>query len=197
MNRDGFTRFIPVILFVAVVVLIVAAFISISRGLFGESEPVDDPGRTSLTNTGSDRSVRMTVRGPIIAEEEHRSYQISISPDKREFTSYQGYLDRPIDRQQLDNNSQAYEEFVYALDRYGLMVGSEGENEDNDLRGRCPTGTLYEFETVNAGNVVKRLWSSSCRGDDATLQADRGDVTELFRDQIPEIRKLTRGLSLR
>ena len=120
MNRDGFTRFIPVILFVAVVVLIVAAFISISRGIFGESEPVDDPGRTSLTNTGSDRSVRMTVRGPIIAEEEHRSYQISISPDKREFTSYQGYLDRPIDRQQLDNNSQAYEEFVYALDRYGL-----------------------------------------------------------------------------
>lgn len=197
MNRGGFARFIPVILFVAVVVLIIAAFISIGRNIFGDSEPVSDPGRTSLTSTGSDRSVRMTARGPIVAEEEHRSYQITVGPRERKFVSYRGYLERPLETVELDNNSRAYEEFVYALDRLGYMNGSEGEGEATDLRGRCASGTLYEFEVINAGGVVKRLWDSTCRKEEGTMEANRKEVTDAFRSQIPNIRDLTRGLKIR
>ena len=197
MNRGGFSKFIPIILFVAVVVLIIAAFISIGRNIFGNDDPVSDPGRTSLTSTGSDRSVRMTARGAIVGEEDHRSYQISVSPRERKFVSYRGYLERPIETVELDNNTRAYEEFVYALDRMGYMNGQEGEGEATDLRGRCSSGTLYEFEVLNAGGVVKRLWTSTCRGDEPTFDASRKDVAEVFRAQIPDIRDLTRGLKIR
>lgn len=197
MNRGGFTRFIPVILFIAVVVLIIAAFVSIGRSIFGGSDPISDPGRTALTNTSNDRSVRMTARGAIVGEEDHRSYQITVSPRERVFVSYQGYLERPIDTVGLDNNSRAYEEFVYALDRMGMMNGKEGEGEATDLRGRCATGTLYEFEVINSGGVVKRLWASTCRGEDGPLTSNRNKTRDLFKDQIPEIRSLTRGLKIR
>lgn len=197
MNRGGFSRFIPVILFIAVVVLIIAAFISIGRSIFGGSDPVTDPGRTSLLNTGNDRSVRMTVRGPIVAEEEHRSYRITVSSSERIFATYRGYLERPIDTQELDNNSRAYEEFVYALDRYGMMNGNEGEGDAIDLRGRCARGSLYEFEVINAGGVVKRLWTTTCRGEDGNLDGEFKLIRNLFREQIPDSNSAIRALKIK
>lgn len=197
MNRGGFTRFVPVILFIAVVVLIIAAFVSIGRNIFGESTSSVDPGRTSLVNTGNDRSVRMTVRGRIISEEDHRSYRITISSRERTLVTYRGYLERPIERRELDNNSRAYEEFVHALDRYKFMHGSEGEGEITDLRGRCPTGSLYEFEVLNAGGVVKRLWTTTCRGEDGTSTATLKDIRNLFREQIPDSNATIRELKIK
>src|SRR5690606_34333620 len=82
-----------------------------------------DTSRQDLLNTSVNRSVSMTVRGPIVADEDFRSYQIVISPDSRQFRAFTGYLDVITDSETLPNNTAAYDQFVNALDKANLSVG--------------------------------------------------------------------------
>lgn len=63
-------------------------------------------------------------------------------------TTYAGYLDQQIDTVQLDNNTRAYEQFVFALNRAGMMSGTPLDGDQNDTRGLCPGGKILEFETL-------------------------------------------------
>lgn len=197
MNRGGFSRFIPLILFVGVIVVVIAALISIGGRLFGSETSTNDPGETALVSMDVENSVRMTARGAIVSQEEHRSYQIEISPEQRSLVAYEGYLERPLEAVELGNNSRAYEEFVYALSRSELMRGNEGSEDEKDLRGRCPKGSVYVYETINASGVVKRLWTSTCRGESGTLKANHSSVRDLFLAQIPEGQDTIRPLRIR
>ncbi|RYF27850.1 MAG: hypothetical protein EOO17_05635 [Chloroflexi bacterium] len=94
------------------------------------------------------------------------------------------------------NNMQAYEEFVFALDRMELMKGSPLEGEANDTRGVCPTGRVYEYEVMQASNVVKKLWTTTCRGVKGSLDANNQQILRLFQAQIPEYTDYTRAIKL-
>lgn len=195
MQRGKFARLIPIALVLIVAVIAITALISFGRSIFGGGgESSDgDPSREALLSTSLNRGVRMTVRGPIVAEENFRSYQISITSSQRNMTTYRGYLDRSIDRSVLENNVPAYEELIYALDKANMVEGDELEDEQDDTRGVCATGNLYEFEVYNGSNVVKRLWTTDCRGVDGSLTADRGQLESLFLLQIPEQQQLLRS----
>lgn len=201
MYKGNSSRVLPVILVLIVVAIVVAALVSIGRVIFGGGEgAVDqsqvDTSKQALLNTASDRSVQMTVRGPIVANENFRSYRITVDPVSRTMTTYAGYLEQPIDSKTLDNNAQAYEQFVYALDKAN-MVGSEAfTGEKDDTRGICATGRVYEFEVLQAGESVKRLWTSTCKGSPGSFRASVSQVSDLFLDQVPENKALLKEIDL-
>lgn len=193
-------RVLPVVLVIVIIIIAVAALVSLARAVFfsGESSTseVVDVSRQALLNTSDGHSVAMTVRGPIVAQEEFNSYTISVSPSNRTMTTYTGYLDTVVEQQALGNNVAAYEQFVYALDKADLADGRELDEDRDDVRGVCATGRVYEFFINADGETVKRLWTSTCSGSRGSLDANVEQLRELFTAQIPDARSLTSNISL-
>lgn len=101
-------------------------------------------------------------------------------------TTYKGYASQQVSSEQLPNSTAAYEQFVYALNRAKLMDGRPFTGDDNDTRGVCATGSLYQFEVLQGTNVVQNLWTSTCAGSPGSLRANLGQVSNLFQVQIPD-----------
>ena len=201
--RNSISRFIPILLVSIITIVAVAAVIAIGRALFGDGSsnntqpnPNIEDAKTALLSTDVDRSVRLTVRGPIVANENFRSYSVTITPDSREMITYEGYLDNQIDRKRLDNNTKAYTELVYALDKRKMMDGKDLTEEQNDLRGICASGKIYKFETIKNNSVVKSLWTSDCSGSKGSAQANVNEILDMFLKQIPDGKKMAGGIGL-
>lgn len=189
---NGGRRIFPIILILVVMAVAVAALVSVGQTLFfggGQPEEVNQ-GKRSLLNTSEDRAVRMTIRGPIKADEKYNSYTITVKSTSRTLTTYSGYLNRQLETVELPNNLPAYEQFVYALDRAGMMNASELSGNANDLRGLCATGRLIKFETLRGNSTVKTLWTSTCRDHQGSLRVDNIRLTNLFKNQIPDNSKI-------
>lgn len=203
MDRSGLQRVIPIIIVIVVIALAGWALISLGRALFSGgsdgSSPSPTPtnnGKTALTQTTADRSVRMTVRGPIVANENFHSYTISVSPDTRNMTTYVGYTGDVVDTSQLGNNAQAYTQLVNALDRANMMEGTPLSGDANKTEGICATGYVYMFEVLQGENVIQSLWTSSCKGSVGSLKANLQQLRNLFQRQIPDFTKLSSKIKL-
>lgn len=193
------SRILPIILVIVIIVIAVAAIVSLARIVFfsdSSTPAVVDESRTALLSTSAGRSVSMTVRGPIVADEEFHSYQIDISPNNRSIKTYTGYLGAVVASNSLTNSVSAYEQFVYALDKADLAKGIELEGDRNDVRGVCATGRVYEFSILNNGQSVKKLWTSTCKGSTGSLKASVTQLTSLFVNQIPDADKLIKKVDL-
>lgn len=200
MYRGNSSRIVPIILVLVVIALIIAALVSVGRAIFGGGEQPEqsqvEVGRNALLDTSSGHSVRMTVRGPIVADEDFRSYQIIISPARRSIATYTGYLAKPLQSKQYSNNKKAYEELVYSLDKANMMKGDELPDEKDDTRGICATGNVYEFEVLESGRSVKRLWTSTCKGSPGSFKASVSQVQNLFLKQVPDEKELLKDIKL-
>lgn len=193
MNRDNLSRAIPVLLIVIIIVIAIAAIVSIGRSIFGGDDSGDtgpsevERGRSALTSTDITRAVRFTNRGPIVADENFRSYQITITPTSRSMTIYEGYLQNVIETRTYTNNTPAYEAFVHALDRAGMMHGELLKGDANDHRGVCSEKNLFEYEVLQAERTVKKLWTASCSSSKGSMYKDASakDINDLFKEQIP------------
>jgi len=190
MAKFNFSRIIPVALILVIIAISIAALVSLARVVFfsGTSNQATtiDTSQQSILDTSADRSVSMVVRGPIVADELFKSYQIIVTPSSRTLTTYKGYLDQPTEKIALGNNTPAYEQFVYALNKANMMKGTELTGDKNDLRGVCAVGSLYEYQILKANSPVKSLWTSSCAGSKGSLNASVEQLTRLFVVQIPE-----------
>ena len=203
MKRGSNSQLVPVILIVLIVVISVAAIVAlVNTFILGDkpdgskaSENAQEQSIKALTSIDTSRGVRMTVRGELKADEKFRSYQITVTPYSREMVTYAGYLDEQINEQKLDNNSKAYEQFVYALDRAGMMVGEELVGEKNDTRGLCFTGKILEFEILQNGRPLKKLWTSTCNKNDGSLKANSSRLGDMFLSQIPKGPELLREIN--
>lgn len=202
-SRNSVSRFVPILLVIVITVVAVAAVIAIGRSLLGGGEDRPDTttvqvdeAREALLSVDEGRSIRLTVRGPIVADEKFRSYRITISPDSRQMTIYEGYLDRQLKSKRLSNNVKAYEELVYALDKRGMMKGRVLTDEQNDLRGVCASKKLYEIETLIEGEVFKKQWTSDCDGAKGTSLANVAEIVDMFQKQIPDGKKMATEVGL-
>ncbi len=190
MQRSN-SRFFPLFISFVVVVVVIVAIVSIGRAIFGGAQKTDetdqqDAGRTALLDTSENHSASLTVRGPIVAQENFYSYNITISPSQRTMNVYSGYLDDVKKSKNLDNNEQAYEQFVYALDKANMMKGTmPSDDAKNDLRGICATGYVYEYAVLVDKKSVKHLWTSTCGGSKGTLDANVSQLNNLFLAQVP------------
>jgi len=176
MYKGSKPKIVPILIAVIIIALIVAALVSLGRMLFTsntttnrtnpttESEKI----RTDLLDTSNGRAVRFTERGPIIADEEFKSYQIVITPTTRTYTTYNGYLDRVIGSKVYQNNDKAYEELVYALDKASVYKVRDTQGVD-DYRGACATnGRLYILKPLTLILPRIRCGLPHVRGHPAT-----------------------------
>lgn len=199
MYRGNGARVFPIIIVLIIVAIAIAALVSVGRSIFGGGEAANQPTDTSrlaLLSTTADRSVRMTVRGAIVADESFRSYRVTISPNDRTLTTYAGYLEQPLETKQLPNNIKSYDEFVHALELANMVDGTAFTGEQDDTRGFCAKGNLYEFEVLQAGSTVKRLWTTTCRGSAGSLRANATQLQDLFLTQIPGNRDVLKKIDL-
>ncbi len=189
---------LPTILTIIIIIVAIAGFVALARLIFGGSSgpTVLDTQRQDLLSTTSGRAVSMTVRGNIVADEDFRSYRITVSPSSRQFQAFRGYLDVLLDQQTLANNTAAYSEFVNALDKANMMKGAPFEGDANSTLGICATGRVYEFRTIDDGEEDTMLWTSTCSGSPGSLRASATQLSQLFLNQIPEGSEITKNLKL-
>lgn len=193
------SRVIPTVLTIIVIIVAITGFVALARLLFGGGSPKDqvvDVAKQNLLSSSADRAVSMTVRGPIVANEDFRSYKILITPSSREFKAYTGYLATITNQETLGNNTAAYEEFVHALDKANLVAGKPFDGDKNDVRGICATGKVYEFSLLTNGNVNQTLWTSTCGGSPGSLKASVTQLSRLFLNQIPSSSNIDASLRL-
>lgn len=202
-SKKSLSRFVPILLVILITIVAVAAVIAIGRALLGgdsgknnESAVVTDEGRVALLTVDTSRSVRLTVRGPIVADEKFRSYQISIGTESRIMTTHEGYLGNVLEEKKFDNNIPAYEELIHALDKRRMMDGRTLTDEQNDLRGICASKMIYQFETLVNGEPVRSLWTSDCEGSKGSALANVSEVISMFLNQIPDGRAMASGVGL-
>lgn len=186
---------------VVIIVISVAAIVSLAKTIFfsGSSTTQTTQQKTADTNallsTAADRGVRMTVRGSITGDEKFRSYQIVVKPGSRSMTTYNGYLDAQRDTVTLENNAKAYEEFVYALNRAGMMDGEPLKDKDDDVRGLCATGKILTFETIQNDASTKRLWTTTCSNAKGSLKANATALGDMFLQQVPQSKTLLESIN--
>lgn len=189
MNRSTLTRLIPVILIIVIAIVAIAALVALGRAIFsgGSSTPqATDTSESALLSTSGDRGVRMMVRGPIVASENFHTYTIDVSPSARSLTTYQGYDKNVTSNETLANTTPAYEQFVHALDKANLAKGTSFTGDKDDTRGICATGNVYEFAIYQSDNIIKHLWTSTCKGSPGSLDASVTQLQNLFTRQIPD-----------
>lgn len=193
------SRMLPTILTIVVIVIAIAGLVALARLVFTGSSSNDrsiDTAQQNLLNTSEGRAVSMTVRGPIVADEDFRSFQVVISPTSRQFKAYTGYLDVITSQDTLSNNTAAYDQFVNALNRANMVAGTPFEGEKNNVLGICATGKVYEFSTLHDGEVQEMLWTSTCGGSPGSLKASAAQLSQLFLNQIPEDSDIPDSLKL-
>ena len=196
MEKYRTRRIIIATLSIFAFAIAIAGLISIARMLFfsgGDTAQIS-ASQSALVNTAADRAVSLTVRGPIVADETFRSYQIKITPNERKIIVLKGYIGQEINNISLANNIPAYEQFVYALNKANMMRGTELTGDANDLRGVCASGRVYTFQILNKNTAEKTLWTSSCSSARGSLNASLDSLTKLFDAQIPQFTKLTADL---
>lgn len=201
MTRYQSSRILPTILTVIVIIVAVAGLVALARILFFSGTPKNDQAQVdiskqALLDTTDGSSVSMVVRGPIVADENFRSYRITVTPSSREIQTFKGYLDATIDQKSLPNNTSAYEEFVHALNKANASEGKELSAEKNDIRGICATGRVYEFKIMKNGEAKQTLWTSTCSGSTGSLRASVSQLTQLYWAQIPDSKKMIQTLTL-
>jgi hypothetical protein len=194
MYRGSGPRILPLIIVIVIVALVIAALVTVGRMVFGggsQSGEQDnkDAVTTAILDTTAARSVQWTVRGPIVANENFRSYQIIVGPKERVYTVYSGYLGEPLETKRYANNTAAYEQFVFALNK--ADAGNIRKADNVDIRGVCATGGLvYTFETLVNDTVDNTLWGSTCKNSPGTLAANPLQIHALFTNQIPDFKPI-------
>jgi FlaG/FlaF family flagellin (archaellin) len=199
MYRGDRARIFPVIIVLVVIAIAIAALVSVGRAIFGggdQPSTTPDTSQQALLNSSDTHSVRMTVRGKIVADENFRSYQVLVTPSSRTLTTYSGYLAQPITASQLGNNVKAYEEFTHALDKANLAKGTAFSGDQDDIRGVCASGSVYEFDIMDNNNTIKHLWTSDCKGSSGSLKASVKQLQSLFLGQVPDQKSLLSKIDL-
>lgn len=192
-------RSLPTILTVVIIIVAIIGIVSLARLLFfsGSSNPaVVDLSEQTLLSSSDGSGVSMTVRGPIVADENFRSYKITVTPSSRMIKTYTGYLGAVLDQKTLTNNVAAYEEFAHALNKANMVAGQPFEGEANDVRGICATGRVFEYSLERNNELVETLWTSTCSGSKGSLRASTDQLSQLFRAQVPDSSDLIRAVSL-
>lgn len=195
------SRILPTLLVIIVIIIAIVGLVAVARALFFPDASSSDKAQVdisqqALLSTSDDRSVSMTVRGPIVANENFRSYSVVISPAKREIKTYTGYLGTVLEQQTLSNNTAAYAEFVHALNLANLPKGVQPQDEQTDLLGICATGRVIQFSIMKDGQSIETLWTSTCGGSKGTLRASVEQLSQLFRAQLPESATVIRNAGL-
>jgi hypothetical protein len=190
-------RWALVILTVVISLILVSwGMYSIARSLFN-SESNDDTisieqiDEYSVLSAGS---VKYSVDGPVVANQEHDSYTIEVSQNVVSLKVFKSYGQTLVSEKSYKNTAPAYDNFLSALDNLNVTSRTKDTDTDDDYaeQGVCATGKRYIIEL---DNDVRR-WSTSCSSKQGTAGVKMSSVRKLFQKQVPDYRDLVRGTGL-
>lgn len=178
--------------FLVSVGLIVLVIVLIIKGFSNDPKKTTQVPLSDYTNTSVE--VRMSVSGPIVNDQEHHSYQITVDRNQTQLETKRGYEGTTLNTVTYSNNTEAYANFLRALDFAGFTKGTKAAS-NKDERGTCATGSRYVLEIVDGSKEIQRLWTTSCKGG-GTFSGNIEQVRQLFNAQIPraDFNKTTKGL---
>lgn len=179
--------------FLATIGLVILVFVLILRGFSGNK--TDEVPKPLIDYAATSTQVRLTVDGPIIAEQEHQAYRITVGRAQTQIETLQGYEYTPIETKSYENNRESYSNFLRAIDLNGFAKGNS-KSPNQDERGVCPEGSRLIMEIVDGSNRIQRYWTTTCGG--GNFRGNSAKVRQLFNKQIPsaDFTKLTGRLRL-
>lgn len=180
-----------VAVFLIAIILIGWGLYSIARSLFnplqqnGDSSQVESETISSVEQAST---VRYIVDGPVVANKEHRSTEVTISRSVVSMKVYSQYGSKLVASKSYTNTDDAYEAFLAALEKLDVtdrVRGTDAEDDYNEL-GACAQGKRYILEI----DTDIRRWSTSCRNVDGTAGFSMGAVRSLVEKQVPDFREI-------
>lgn len=141
----------------------------------------------------TDAEVRLTIDGPVNANQLHQQVRITVGKDKAVFEQLQGYNGSVVNTKSYANSQAAYDVFLRSLSYAGFTRGNTSKDAQ-DERGFCPMGIRYVYELFQAGTDIQRYWSTSC-GKPKTYEGIPSLTHSLFRAQIPDYDTLTSNMT--
>jgi hypothetical protein len=181
--------FFGVLVAIGLIILIVILMLS---GNGGSKLPAITKTLTSYTNDND--AVRLTIDGPVNANQNHQGIQITVDNSDVTFEQLQGYQDSVVNLQNFANNQPAFAVFLHALNFAGFTKGNTAKSL-SDERGYCALGNRYIFELLENGNDLERYWTSSC-GSPKTYLGSLNLTLSLFEAQVPGYSQLAQNINL-
>jgi hypothetical protein len=138
-------------------------------------------------------SVRLSISGPITADETHQGVTVSVSSDNATITVTQGYNGTVTSERTYQANQNGYTSFMTALQFAGFdaKVASAFPNEI----GHCAQGSRYVFELFEGSKTVQRTWTASC-SKVGSFNGSLERVLNLFQAQIPDYNEITQNVQI-
>lgn len=185
-----------------VLLAVVISLILVSWGLFSIARNIFDRDggnpalieQSTIYEVESAATARFITDGPVVANQEHMSYEIEISANVVSMRVYKSYGQTLVTEKSYQNTEEAYQTFLSALDKLDITSRKKNTTVDDDdaEQGVCATGKRY---IVELDNDVRR-WSTSCSSKQGTAGVSMGSVRSLFQKQVVDFRELTRGTGL-
>jgi len=170
--------------------LIVLVFILILKSFGSHSVP---PKPINLNDYAStDAIMRLTIDGPVVADQDHRQARISVDRTQAKIEVIQGYQNNVIRSKTYPNNEDAFTIFVHALKIAGYTLGDPKATKDE--RGFCPTGDRYIYEILSNSESIQRWWFSSCSL--GNFKGRTSTINTLFRTQSSDYSKQLEGVNI-
>jgi hypothetical protein len=178
--------------FAATLGLVFLVLVLLFRG--GGSPKLPHTGKSTLSYATTDAQARLTIDGPVNADQNHQIVQITVGKDLVTYQQIQGYQGHAVNTLTFANNENAYANFLLALARAGFTNGSNDPSLQ-DERGYCPLGDRYIFQFTQDGTDIERYWATNC-GNPKTYLGNLNLTLDLFQAQVPNYSVLAGGLDL-
>lgn len=191
-DGSGLTGRRLLIISIIFILVVGGIFFAFTNGSRRTQTPVKE---INVSEVLANRSIRMTVDGKVVANEDHNSYRIEIGIDKRNIEVFKGYDLTIAGSKTYTNNRRAYTDLVHALRDVGFDRERRVSDEEADERGACATGNRFYFEVLDNGRSVRRLWTSTCGEYKGTLNASGNAIKLLFDKQIPDLQEQLKPLT--
>jgi hypothetical protein len=181
---------------VIALILVTWGLFTIASNIFRGSDSSDeaDLNSSSVQLVETTAVARFEVLGPIVANEDQRSYEITVSQNVVTMKTYKNYGKTLIEEKSYQNTPVAYDNFLSALinlDVTDISRGASAELDFEDL-GVCSNGRKY---IVSLDSDTTR-WSTSCNRNEGNAGFSMNPVGRLFQAQVPDFSDLTRGLGI-
>ncbi len=186
-----------ILLFLIAVGLAILVGILIVRSITGgnDNNAEQEPSTALVNYADTGVVMRMTVEGPIVADQDFRSIVVRVGASQNQLQTLTGYQGSVDVSQSFASNSTAYANFLRALDIQGFTEGNDDEALA-DFRGYCPGGKRYIFDIVDGQEITQRYWTTSCGRSIGNFRGNASQVANLFRAQIPGYNDLVRDTGI-
>jgi hypothetical protein len=181
MNRYLVAMIVSLGLIILLIVLLVGG---------GSKKSTLFPTKLLPAYANSNAVVRLTIDGPIVANQNHNYLQVTVGQNAVTYNLFQGYNNNVIVSKIYNNNLNSYRAFLYALYYAGFSEGNNNPKLSNST-GYCSIGDVFTFELIQNNHDIQKYWATNCSSTPKTFNGQLSSVVDLFKAQVPNYYQLT------